>query len=145
MKETRYNRHHILYNRQAWTNTPDLTALREDPRLITNIPVDIHQELHRQVSHVPPLSYHMARRVLRSIRDKNDEHSAVGNVLHLQESIEQACRHPKADIIEREVGSTAIRALELQKPFLDDQLPSIFADISRLREQDLQTIAKLGI
>lgn len=113
----------MLYNRYAWSSNKSLEALREDRRLIVPLDPDTHKELHREVSHVPPLPYHMARHVLREFVEY-DADTYLHNVEHLQWSIEKAMQHPRADKIEREVASTALYALDLQKPFIDESLPT---------------------
>lgn len=112
-------RHHVLYNRYAYTANKDLAALREDKRLIVPLEHDTHAELHREISHVPPLSYHMARHVLRAYSEFEAD-SYLHNVENLQRSIEGAMKHPRADGIERGLGELAVHALDMQKPFLDD-------------------------
>lgn len=116
-------KHHTLFNRYAWTANQNLEALREDRRLIVPLDPDTHRELHKEVSHVPPLSYHMARHVLRAYSEYEAD-TYLHNVENLQRSIEHAKSHPRADRIEREVASTALYALDLQKPFIDESLPT---------------------
>ena len=118
-KKKGYEAHHTLYNRYAWTANKDLAALREDRRLIVPLDHDTHAELHRRVSHVPPISYHMAHRVLRNFAEYDDG-TYLHNLESLQRSIEEAMKHPRADRIERGVGALAVHALDIQKPFLDD-------------------------
>ena len=116
-------RHHTLFNRYAWSANKDLESLREDRRLIVPLHPDTHRELHQEVSHVPPVSYHMARRALRNFSEFEDD-TYLHNLENLQWSIEEAMHHPRADRIEREVGELAVYALELQKPFVDESLPT---------------------
>ena len=116
-------RHHCLYNRFAWTANKDLENLREDRRLIVPLHPDTHRELHQDVSHVPPISYHMARHVLREFAEYEPD-TYLHNVENLQWSIEHATKHPRADRIEHEVGELAIYALELQKVYVDESLPT---------------------
>lgn len=126
-------RHHILYNRHAWTANKDLEALREDKRLIVPLDHDAHSELHRRVSHVPPISYHMARRVLRNFTEYGDD-TYLHNLESLQFSIEEAMKHPRADRIERGVGALAVHALDMQKPFVDDSGMTYLIKYGRLAE-----------
>ena len=114
-----YEAHHALFNRFAWTANKDLKALREDQRLLVPLDPDTHRELHQVVSHVPPLSYHMARHVLRAYSEFEAD-SYLHNVENLQRSIEEAMKHPRADKIERGVAELAIHSLDIQRPFLDD-------------------------
>ena len=116
-------RHHELFNRFAWTATNTLESLREDRRLIVPLDPDTHRELHQEVSHVPPLSYHMARHVLRAYSEFEAD-TYLHNVENLQWSIEEAMQHPRADRIERELGELTMYALDLQKPFIDESLPT---------------------
>lgn len=114
--------HHTLFNRYAWTANSDLKAIREDRRLIVPLDPDTHRELHQSVSHVPPISYHMARRVLQNFAEY-DTDTYMHNIENLQFSIEEAMSHPKADRIEHEIGDLALFALDLQKPYIDESLP----------------------
>lgn len=116
-------RHHTLFNRFAWNANNNLESLREDRRLIVPLDPDTHRELHQEVSHVPPLSYHMARHVLRAYSEYEAD-TYLHNVENLQWSIEEATQHPRADRIERELGELTMYALELQKPFIDESLPT---------------------
>lgn len=116
-------RHHVAFNRFAWTANKNLEGLREDRRLIVPLDPDTHRELHQEVSHVPPLSYHMARHVLRAYSEFEAD-TYLHNVENLQFSIEEAMQHPRADRIERELGELTMYALDLQKPFIDESLPT---------------------
>ena len=116
-------RHHTLFNRFAWTANKNLEALREDKRLIVPLDPDTHREVHESVSHVPPLSYHMARHVLREFTEYEAD-TYLHNVENLQRSIEHAKSHPRADRIERGVAELAIHSLDIQKPFIDESLPT---------------------
>lgn len=116
-------RHHIAYNRYAWTANSDLAAIRDDKRLIVPLDPDTHSELHNEISHIPPLSYHMARHVLREFSEYEAD-TYLHNVENLQWSIEHAMQHPRADKIERELGELTLYSLDLQKPFIDESLPT---------------------
>lgn len=116
-------RHHTLFNRYAWTANSNLEALREDRRLIVPLDPDTHSELHQEISHVPPLSYHMARHVLKAYSEYEAD-TYLHNVENLQRSIEYAKSHPRADRIERGVADLAIHSLDIQKPFIDESLPT---------------------
>lgn len=129
----RRERHHILFNRRVWSSTDDLAELRGDPRLIVPLDHDTHQELHENVSHVPPLSLHVARASLRLFEDFESNGDYMKSVEHLQTSIEQAIRHPKSDRIEREVGSLAVYALDLQKPYIETSRRSYPTNRARRR------------
>ena len=126
--------HHTLFNRYAWSANKDLKALREDKRLIVPLEHDVHKELHRAVSHVPPLSYHMARHVLRAYSEFEAD-TYLHNVENLQFSIEEAMKHPRADRLEREVGALAVHALDLQRPFLDDSGMTYLINYSGAKER----------
>ena len=119
----RYERHHVGFNKSAWIATRALRAIREDPRVIVPLHPDTHLELHQSVSHVPPLHYHTAGRALRNFSEYDND-TYLHNVENLQFSIEEAVRHPKADRLERDIAELAIYALELQKPFIDESLPT---------------------
>lgn len=116
-------KHHTAFNRFAWSANADLKAIREDQRLIVPLDPDTHKELHQNVSHVPPLSYHMARRVLRNFAEYDDD-TYLHNIENLQWSIEEAMAHPRVDRIEHEVASTALYALDMQKPYIDESMPT---------------------
>ena len=120
-------RHHLLFNRFAYESNTDLRAMREDRRLIVPLDHDTHKELHERVSHVPPVSYHIARRALINFKEYNPADNPIHDIDNLQFSIQEAIRHPRADLIEREVGELAIYALDIQKPFIQEDLPTRLA------------------
>lgn len=121
--------HHILFNRRSWEATDTLKELRQDKRLITPLDPDTHRELHQAVSHVPPLSYHIARRALYTLSQFDYTDNPIEAADQLQLSIDEAMRHPRADTIERGVGELALLALELQKPFFEPNMPTKLIDL----------------
>lgn len=119
-------RHHILFNRRTWNATDELASLRGNRQLIVPLDTYTHRELHEEISHVPPLSMHLARHALMSFEEygyTSDHLQAIG---HLQSSIEAAARHPRADHIEKSLAGLVCHTLDLQKPFIDDSDTTYF-------------------
>lgn len=125
----RTERHHILFNRKAWSANDELNTLRSDSQLIVPLEHDEHLELHQSISHVPPLSYHIARRALHTFDSYEHTDDHLEATERLQRSIEGAARHPRADMIEREIAWLATYALEIQKPFIETQTDNVYIDL----------------
>lgn len=112
--------HHTLFHRYAWNANKELAALRNNPQLVVPLDHETHRELHAEVSHIPPLSLHVARHALRGFSDYGYTSNHLQAVGRLQRSIEAAARHPKADYIEKSIAELVCHGLDIQKPFLDD-------------------------
>ena len=99
---------------------PSLLQARRDPRLIVPLEIDPHNELHKNVALVPPLSHHLAGRALRLFNDRYDEYDPVANLENYMSSIEEAAKHPRAQELERAMAALTVHACELQIPFIKE-------------------------
>lgn len=116
----RGERHHIIYTEKVQNATKETKALRCARWLIPRIEHDPHAEIHKAVSIVPVLDYHMARRVLKEFYQvPNDYMATMDNLLF---AVEEAMHNPKAGEIERGLGKLFIASIELQKPFIKEGL-----------------------
>jgi hypothetical protein len=116
-----FDRHHILNERVTWNARPDSRALRAYPLLVPTIYRASHEELHANVPSVPLLGHHALMNVKGNFQCGNDTLSSMDNLMF---AIENASKHPRAHPIERDLCHLAIHAIDLQKPYIADGLPS---------------------
>lgn len=109
-------RHHILFNKRAWTSYREAETLREERSLIVPLEHDAHKELHKNVPIVPLLGYYGLVAVRNNFEAGSDPLESIDN---LQLVIEKAKKHPRAHSIEKSLAELAIEALELQKQFIE--------------------------
>lgn len=108
-------RHHILFNKRAWSSYEEGRSLRESPSLIVPLESDIHRELHRNVPIVPLLGYYSLSSVAAGYEP---DYKPLKDISQLQSLIERTKTHPRAHGIEKGLADLAIHALDLQRPFL---------------------------
>lgn len=120
------NRHHLLYPRRLWTSNNELKALRDNPDHIIMMPVEDHADLHRDISYVPALSLHIAKRALDTLSDFKRPVTPLDRISRLQDAIERSCDDERVDLIEYQVTHIAIQALEMQKEFLPVKTPKVY-------------------
>lgn len=109
--------HHILFNRQEWTLRQDSERLRETKSLKPLMDRQVHNELHRNCPPVPALGHIALFRVARDFQPSNDTFESMDSLML---SIESAARSPKAHLIERELAALTVRAIDLQRPYIED-------------------------
>jgi len=114
------NRHHVLFPRKLHEAHPDTKSLRRKQLLIPNLIVVGHIALHNAVAFVPPLDRHMASRVNRDFIPVRDNH--IASMQALTESIERCAEHPRAGEIEIANAEIAVRAIQMQIPFVKEYL-----------------------
>lgn len=115
------DRHHILHNRQEWTLRPDAKKLRNTESLVPLITRETHVAIHRHCPPVPLLGFHALRRTLKYFEPDDD---TLGTVDRLMQSIEIAVNDPRTHPIEKQLAQLAVWAIDLQRPFLRDELQS---------------------
>lgn len=113
------NRHHIMFNRREHEARGEYMAIREMPGLIPPIDVEAHNELHANVSFVPTIGYYAAVRVLAEYNDSQDYLQNVDNLLF---ALDRAANAKKAKTIERDLCRLAIKAVDMQRPFIKEGL-----------------------
>ena len=112
------SRHHILYPRTAWLSNTYSRELRSNPQLLIPVENEAHAELHESVSYVPLLSPNIVQMTLSNFEDYGYTNEPARAISNLQQSIENAANHRRADYVSRQVAKCAIYALTLQKPYL---------------------------
>ena len=109
-------RHHLLFNRRAWSSYKEGQSLRETPSLIIPMEHEAHAELHRNVPIVPLLGYYGLVNVRNRFVPTGDHRTDIEG---LQRSIEQSTKHPRSHRLEKGLAELAIHAIDLQKPYLE--------------------------
>ena len=122
MERSSGQRHHVNFPARMHRVMPESKWIREHPTLIPRIAEEQHVALHSLISAVPVADYHMVRRVARDYTPSDDPMQAIDNLI---KSYDTATRHPRARIIEKEVGKIIIAAYEMQRPFIREGLYEI--------------------
>jgi hypothetical protein len=108
--------HHVLNYRAQWDAMPATKMLRAQPGLLVPGWRRPHDELHRAVEYVPPLSMYIAQSALNGYIDYPEDHLRSMDSFML--ATEQATKHRRATPMEVAVANLAIQAVDLQKPFV---------------------------
>jgi len=119
-RRPRYNRHHELFYASIWESMRPLKALRTNERLIVPLDIKVHEELHRNISMVPPLPAEMAMRALALFGRERDAHEPIENLENFMSCVEQAMKSPRERELNRSIGESTIWACELQIPFIQE-------------------------
>ncbi len=114
------NKHHGNFPRNQHDSMTTSRIIRADSRLIFPIEADVHNELHRNVSLVPVLSHYVGMRAYSLFKQEGDLGDPIKNIENWQRSIEEAIKHPRADILEQHIGLLAVHAYDLQKPYIQE-------------------------
>lgn len=109
------SRHHIAFERTAWTSRPDAAAIRSTPSMIRTIDRIDHNELHIQCPPVPLLGAYALRSVAHGFIPHTDTFKTIDALLG---AIQAASRHPRAHELERRLAGLTMESLELQRNFL---------------------------
>ena len=117
-------RHHFMFPASLHEAQSASRELRQMSRSTGYLDHDSHVELHQSISGVPVLSHYVALGALKHVRDSFIPDNPVERIEDLQRAIEVSMRQPRADRIEREIAELAVYALDIQKPFFDDALPT---------------------
>lgn len=112
--------HHVLNYRAQWDAMIGTAALRAMPGLIVDGPRPIHDELHRNVECVPPLTMHVAQHTLNYYQDRPEDN--LRSIDNFMRSVDRAIRHPKASEMEKVIAQMAIHAVELQLPYIEEMV-----------------------
>lgn len=123
------NRHHLNFYSAVWESMRPLKNIRRDERLIVPLEVPVHDELHRNVSFVPPLSCDMALRAMSLFNEYGRAHDPVDNMQNYMASIEEAAKHPRLRELERSMAEHTVWAIEQQLPFVQEG----YVDVSQYR------------
>lgn len=115
-EKERWDNHHILSYRAQWDAMIATAALRAMPGLIALGPRPIHDETHRAVEYVPPLSIHIAQHTYNYYEDVPDDN--LQSMDNFMMAVERATKHRRATPVEIEIAKMAISAVDLQKPYV---------------------------
>lgn len=110
--------HHLLFTRKTWESQEPTRRIRNNPWLIAPLNSDWH--IHNEIKTVPLLDHHTAKTVERYYVPIQDDY--IGSVFSLMRCIDKAIRTPLTGQVERSLGELTMHALELQVPFLKDEL-----------------------
>lgn len=116
------SRHHVMHEATAWSSRDEAQRIRTTQSLIPRIDRDAHNHLHDVCPHVPLLGSYALRSVAQSFG--NGGRNTLESIDLLMLSIEEAIRHPKAHLLEKQLGQLTIAALELQVPILREAVIS---------------------
>jgi hypothetical protein len=112
--------HHVLFNRNTWRGSNTSKEIRENTWL--KVPLDTlsHTALHRAVSVVPLPDRHTIQRVASDFIPVRGDYLA--SMEALIESIDKSSLHHRTQPLERDLACLAMRAIELQMPFVAEGL-----------------------
>ena len=112
--------HHVLFNRNTWRGSQTSKEIRENYWL--KVPLDslAHTALHKAVSVVPLPDRHTIQRVSFSFAPVEGDY--IATMHSLIDNIGRASLHPKTQPLERDLAGLAIRAIEMQIPFIEEGL-----------------------
>jgi len=80
----------------------------------------IHEDLHREVSPVPPLGYYALLRVQRGLRPRYDD--PLQAIDHYSSLVELAAKDPKCKVGEAALNLLHIETLREQVPFIEENI-----------------------
>jgi len=114
-------RHHILFERTAWSASSQNKAFRNFPELIPPIDQEAHVELHKDIQTVPAPGRYLGQRALASYagrrRHGDNPFDAIDNV---SRAFEVACQHPRANELDIQYAELIIASVRSQLPYIAD-------------------------
>lgn len=110
-----HNKHHVLYESAVWRSRDDTRTLRNKPGLIIPLDIDVHRDLHRNITSVPVPDRYMAARVLRTFKPARHILDTMDILCH---SFYEATEHPRATKLEQELGHLIISSIEAQREYI---------------------------
>lgn len=114
------HKHHILFHRKQHDAMEDNRWIRRSSGLIAPLPVDIHEDLHRNVPAVPAIDMFMARRVkgiMKKMGESLDPLDAIDDYCY---AVEEASSSEKSYDIEVGVAEMAMEAIRMQIPYIKE-------------------------
>ena len=109
------DKHHLIFDRVSWSSRPEARALRNEPSLALHLPRPEHELIHSNCPAIPLLGYHGLVRTLKYYEPGDTPFESVSNLMG---AIEQSTQHPAVHPIERDLAELAVRALDLERPFI---------------------------
>ena len=113
------DRHHVVFEKVAWSSRPEAKRIREHPSLIQRMDREDHNEIHRHCTIIPLLGYFGLQRTLANFEPGKDTLESMGNLML---AFEAAGNHPKAHPIDKKLAELSAWAVDLQRPFIADVL-----------------------
>ena len=113
-----WNRHHIHFPQRVHEAQIHTKKIRENTWLMPLIRYDVHQELHRSISMVPPLDRFTASYVYKDFIPVRD--NFLKSIDALLFSTKAGLAHPKTTELEKRNGENYMFAIEQQIPFIKD-------------------------
>lgn len=142
------DRHHILFDRAAWSSNFNARWLREESGLIVRIGRSAHNALHEAVSVVPLLNHDTAGHV-RNLMRGSDATQPLDIADDFMSAVQETYRHARYSKLDRALGELVIASVEAQRDFIKDGItaakvydlgaPVKLHIVSADFEQDLQT------
>ena len=113
-----FERHHLLFNRYAWSSTAEHNRLRSTKELIVPIKTMVHRGLHRAIEQVPLPDHHMIKRINAEFYPvRNDP---IGTLHNLQEAVDLAITNPYTSDLSRRLGLLIVDSLQYQVRFIEE-------------------------
>lgn len=109
--------HHMLFYDKEWSLRDEARWLREHGGLRVDLSRADHDEMHRRVALVPLLGVHALQRVAA---DHKPVESLYTNLDRFVSLTEKALRNPQCHEIERDLGHLTIRAMLMQREFIEE-------------------------
>ncbi len=125
------SKHHVLFYHSTWSSHKALLKLRGNRQLIPRIDREVHNDLHNDISCVPPLSIPLAEAVLARFIEYDNTQDSIKAAENLQRSIEDALNEEGQhfDTVEHMIGEMAIYAINLQKPYIQPPSSAVHIDM----------------
>lgn len=105
------NRHHIYWERREFEKNKINKAIRNHRNSIIELPVEVHNDLHAETLSVPAPNLVLARFVLKTINDRENEYNALETIKNTIDAVYAI------DDDESELLATR---LDAQVPFLEE-------------------------
>jgi len=119
---TRRDAHHTLHDRVSWSARPQAEYIRKNSSMIAHdIARTAHNLLHRMTEQVPVPGICTLQYVANRLPSGLDVISGIDTYSSL---VEQSLKNPKTKPIERQIGMLSIEAIQAQKDYIIDGLPT---------------------
>lgn len=105
------NKHHVYWERREFEKIKVNKAIRNHRNSIIELPVDIHNDLHAETLRIPAPNLELARFILKTINDRENEYNALDTVKSTIDAVYAI------DDDESEILATR---LDAQVPFLEE-------------------------
>lgn len=122
MTRKSHDNHHTCHDSMSWEARLESLAIRENSSMIAyGMGRKAHELLHYMTAAVPVPNVHTLQYVASRLPSGLD---VINGIDAYSSLVEQAGKHPKAKYVEKELGQLSIQAMQAQKPYILDGLPS---------------------